>query len=88
MIECLILYNIIVFFVYGIDKRKAIKNKRRISEKTLLMLAFFFGSVGSFIGMLFFHHKTKKLKFKLCIPLFLIIHIFILIVNVKCFWNF
>lgn len=60
----------------GIDKSKAEKKKYRISENTLLTSAFFF-PIGSLCGMRFFHHKTKKIKFTLLIPLFMVLHIIV-----------
>jgi uncharacterized membrane protein YsdA (DUF1294 family) len=46
-----------------IDKQKAIRNQWRISEKTLFMVAIMGGSVGSLLGMTYFRHKTKHVKF-------------------------
>ena len=60
----LILVNIIAFAAFGIDKRKAVKHKYRISEATLLGLALIGGSAGALAGMHLFHHKTKKLLFR------------------------
>ena len=67
----LISINMVTFFVYGIDKRrstsdcllptglkKAKKSKRRIRETTLLGLAVLGGSVGAWLGMKVWHHKT------------------------------
>ena len=59
----LIIINILSFIFYGLDKFKAIINKWRFSEKFLLLLAFFGGSIGSLLGMLVFRHKTKKWYF-------------------------
>ena len=59
----LLLVNSISCTAFGIDKRKAIKNQWRISEKTLLLLSFVV-SFGAFLGMKAFHHKTNKLKLK------------------------
>ena len=73
----LIIINIHQFIIMGLDKILAIKNKNRISEKSLLISAFIGGSIGAILGMYTFRHKTKKLKFQLLYPLFLIIHIFI-----------
>jgi cell wall-associated NlpC family hydrolase/uncharacterized membrane protein YsdA (DUF1294 family) len=76
-----IIYGIInglTFFIYGIDKVKAINNKYRIPEKVLLIWAFF-GPIGGFLGMQLFRHKTKKTKFKVSVPLFLFLHIFIFV---------
>ena len=73
----LIIINIYQFIFMGLDKLLAIKKKNRISEKSLLISAFIGGSIGAILGMYTFRHKTKKLKFQLLYPLFLIIHIFI-----------
>ena len=78
MIKYLIIINIMTFIMYGIDKQQAIKNNYRISETTLLTLSLIGGSLGSILGMIIFHHKTKKLKFKLLNTIFLIIHILII----------
>jgi uncharacterized membrane protein YsdA (DUF1294 family) len=56
------LWNIVIFALYGIDKRKAMKSKRRINEKSLILCAFIMGSVGALLGMSVFRHKTKHLK--------------------------
>ena len=75
----IIIWNVFVFLIYGIDKKKAKKQKWRIPEKTLLMLAFLFGAPGASLGMRFFHHKTKKMKFKILIPLFFIFQTIIIL---------
>ena len=54
-------YNLVVFCVYGYDKRCAIKDKWRVPEKVLIGLAFFGGSVGAYLGMSVFRHKTMKI---------------------------
>lgn len=65
----LIVINIATFFVYGIDKWKARRSKWRIPESTLLTLAVLGGSIGAFIGMRTWHHKTMHNKFKYGVPL-------------------
>ncbi len=65
-----ILVNSICYTLYGVDKRRAINGKYRISEKTLLLWAFF-GPIGGILGMQHFRHKTQKLKFKILVPGFL-----------------
>ena len=77
MINYLIVINIIGFIICFIDKQKAIHNKYRINENTLLFISLIGGCFGLFLSMIIFHHKTKKLKFKL-IPLFIIIWIILL----------
>ena len=62
----------------GIDKRKSIKGKWRINEEILIGLSILGGSLGMIISMYLFHHKTKKLKFKM-IKFIFIIQVFIII---------
>ena len=69
IIAYLAIWNIIVFFIYGLDKLKAKTGSWRISEKRLLLCAFFLGGFGAFAGMLVFRHKTKHLKFRVLVPL-------------------
>jgi len=75
----LIAINLTAFLAYGIDKLKAVKNKWRIRESILLGLAFISGSFGALLGMLIFHHKTRKPRFKIGVPLMLIAHIVLFI---------
>ena len=70
--------NLLSFFYYGIDKRKAIKNRWRISEKTLLIISLI-APLGALLGMYVFRHKTQKLIFKILVPFFLVLHIVILL---------
>lgn len=67
--------TLITFAVYGTDKALAKAGKFRISEAALLWLAALGGSVGALSGMFIFHHKTKKKKFLICVPLILLVHI-------------
>lgn len=60
-----------------VDKQKAKLHRYRIPEATLMTVAAIGGSIGSLAGMYLFHHKTRKPKFYLGIPFFLIIHILI-----------
>ena len=55
-------WNILVALIYGIDKFRARKRKRRISEKHLITLAFLMGGFGAVVGMILFNHKTNKNK--------------------------
>lgn len=67
--------NLLAFVLYGVDKLKAKKGAWRIPEATLLLVAFLGGSLGALLGMEVFRHKTKHAKFKVLVPLFLILHI-------------
>lgn len=66
------------FIIYGIDKYKSIKHQYRISEKTLIILPILGGSFGAFLGMIIFHHKTKKKKFIILIPVIMLLWVYIL----------
>ena len=59
----LVIINIFTFITYGVDKRKAVKNRWRIPERTLLILAAAGGSPGAWLGMRLFRHKTRHPKF-------------------------
>lgn len=71
--------TLVTFFVYGIDKHKARKDKWRIPESTLLWLAALGGSVGALLGMKVWHHKTLHKKFRFGVPAILILQIAIVV---------
>ena len=75
--------NILSFILMGIDKYKAINNNWRISENTLIGISLIGGSIGTLLGMIIFHHKTRKKRFLIGIPLCLIINIYFLLTNIK-----
>ena len=67
----LLIINALGFLLMLVDKWKARKNRWRVRESTLLLIAALGGSVGSLLGMYLFRHKTRHLKFTLGIPLIL-----------------
>ena len=71
----LLAVNITSFFLYGIDKYKAKKGRWRISEATLLLMAVIGGSIGAWVGMRIWHHKTMHKKFKYGIPVIIIFQV-------------
>lgn len=72
----LLLINAAGFIMMGLDKRFAkMEGMRRIPEKTLLTIAFIGGSVGSYLGMKQFHHKTLHNRFRYGIPAMIILHL-------------
>lgn len=79
----LICINIITIVVYGIDKRNAVHGKWRIRVSTLLALAAAGGSPGALLAMHLFHHKTRKKKFTIGIPLMLLAQIVLLFLLTK-----
>ena len=64
--------NVIAFVTAWADKRRAVKGRRRIRERTLFLLAVLCGSVGLYAAMLLFRHKTKHLSFMIGVPLIFI----------------
>lgn len=76
MVESYLLcMNIIGFFLMGIDKKKARNGAWRISEKCLFLTSIMGGSIGTWMGMYVFRHKTKHWYFVIGMPLILAVQI-------------
>ena len=60
----LLIWNLLIFVIYGIDKSKAKRGAWRIPEKYLLSFAFLCGGFGAWLAGITFHHKTRKWYFK------------------------
>lgn len=73
----LLIMNLLGFSSMGIDKKRAKAKEWRIQERTLFLIAFFGGSLGSLLGMKVFHHKTKHKKFQILIPVYLLFQIIV-----------
>ena len=71
----LLTWSIIVMLIYGIDKIKAKRGARRIREATLLLIAFLLGGIGAIFGMVLFNHKTSKIKFRILVPIAVVISV-------------
>lgn len=56
--------NLVSFAMFGADKTKARSGQRRTSERALLTSAAVSGTVGAWIGMRVFRHKTAKCSFQ------------------------
>jgi uncharacterized membrane protein YsdA (DUF1294 family) len=65
--------NIIGLFAMGIDKEKAKKRAWRIPERTLFLISLLGGSIGTWLGMYLFRHKTKHGYFVVGMPAILIL---------------
>lgn len=73
---CYIVFiNLVSFMMFGIDKYKARRGQWRISEATLLAVAAIGGSIGAWMGMKVWHHKTLHSKFRYGVPIVLLAHI-------------
>lgn len=71
----LVIINLAAFLTFGADKRRAKRDKWRVRERTLFLLAIIGGSVGALLGMYVFHHKTKHWYFCVGIPAILVLQI-------------
>ena len=73
MIVFLIVISVVAFVMYGIDKHRAVNHQWRIPERTLILTAWLGGGIGALLGMLVFHHKTRKWKFRILVPLSVVV---------------
>ena len=76
----IVFINLLGIILMFLDKRKAVKNRWRISENTLMLTSLIGGSLGILIGMYTFRHKTKHKKFTIGVPVLLIINILCIII--------
>lgn len=83
----LICINIISSAVTVSDKKRSIKGRFRIPEKTLFLLAFLGGAFGEYIAMKKIHHKTRHKRFMLGLPLIIIAHIISLCVILVLYFD-
>lgn len=67
--------SLATFVAYGLDKRRAVNGCRRISERTLHLLAFLGGWPGALIGQRQFRHKTQKVTFRIVFWIVVILHL-------------
>lgn len=81
----LVVINVLTFLTFGIDKWKAKKAKWRIREAALLVLAVLGGSIGAWLGMKVWHHKTLHKKFKYGVPLILVVQLVLLLAFLKAY---
>ncbi|MEN9921815.1 MAG: hypothetical protein RL097_91 [Candidatus Parcubacteria bacterium] len=74
IIAILIIINVTALLLMGNDKHRSLHGdaRKRISEGYIFFIAALFGSVGVYLGMLLFRHKTKKWYFMLGVPLLMI----------------
>jgi uncharacterized membrane protein YsdA (DUF1294 family) len=71
LVAILVTLNIFSFVVMARDKHRALdkQNTKRIPEGLIFFLATIFGSLGVYLGMFIFRHKTRKWYFQFGIPL-------------------
>lgn len=72
--------NVLTFYLYGSDKRRAVFSQRRIPEALLLALPVLGGAYGAAMGMMLFRHKTRHTSFRVTVPVCLVIWLIILMI--------
>lgn len=75
LIYYLLAVNVLTFIVYGVDKWKARHGRWRVPEATLMGLAALGGSVGAWLAMQIFRHKTQKKKFRYGVPALFVLQV-------------
>ena len=85
-----LIINFATLVFYGSDKLFAIAGSWRVRERTLLLLALFGGSLGAFLGMWLFKHKTSKVSFKIWVGLIVVVQmvVVVLVANANGFLHF
>lgn len=71
--------NLVTLIAYGLDKLFAIRKRFRISEAFLLITALLGGAYGALLGMVLFHHKISKPKFRYTVPLIATVYLALLL---------
>lgn len=69
----LLAFNIYAYFLMGSDKKRAAEGRFRVSEKKLLLVALFGGSLGIYRGMKKYRHKTKHFLFSFGVPAIIVL---------------
>ncbi len=75
----LLIVNAAAWLLMLADKQKARRGAWRISENALMTAALIGGSLGAYMGMKLFRHKTKHPKFSIGLPVILAVHIMLLV---------
>jgi uncharacterized membrane protein YsdA (DUF1294 family) len=68
----------VAFVMYGIDKRRAVRQRPRVSERTLHLLALGGGWPGAYLASRLFRHKTLKISFRVVFWLTVALHVAII----------
>ena len=83
LIYYLLAVNVLTFIVYGVDKWKARSGRWRVPEATLMGLAALGGSVGAWLAMQLFRHKTQKKKFRYGVPALFVLQVAVVVLFIN-----
>ena len=74
----LVFINVLTFFMFLADKLFAMEHSWRTKIFRLLFVCFIGGSVGGYIAMNIFRHKTNMNYFTVGLPMMFVMHVFVL----------
>ncbi len=75
VLSYLFVINLVAILAIAIDKSAARSGDARVKESSLLIVAAIGGGIGMYIAMKLFHHKTRKNKFKVGVPVIVLTEI-------------
>ena len=78
--------SVIAFVAYGVDKNLSVRRRRRVSEKTLHLLALLGGWPGAWMGQRVFRHKTRKTSFRVGFACSVALHV-LLVAGIFYWWT-
>lgn len=67
--------SVLAFIAYGLDKRRAVRDKPRISERSLHLFSVFGGWPGAHMARMVFRHKTLKVPFRIVFWIIVMFHL-------------
>lgn len=84
MLKAVLIYLAVISLVSVVitihDKLSAKRSKRRVPERTLIMLSLVGGSAAMYVTMQLIRHKTRHAKFMIGIPLIMLLQLVAVIV--------
>ncbi len=87
VLAVILVINVYGFTLVAVDKNRAIKRKWRIPEQRIFLICWLGATVGVYLGLLIFHHKTRRTKFMLGIPLIFIFEILCVVVGLYLYYS-
>lgn len=76
----LLVLSIAAIWMTVSDKLRAQKDRRRISESSLLLVAFFGGAFAEYCAMRIIRHKTLHKKFMIGLPFMIVLHLAVAVI--------
>ncbi|MBR3869205.1 MAG: DUF1294 domain-containing protein [Clostridia bacterium] len=74
-----VLISVVSVMLTVYDKVASMSKKWRIPENILMLFAFFGGATAMYCVMQLIRHKTKHKKFMLWLPVFILLHLAIIV---------